>query len=167
VSEENAAYWNLPEDSPERASYDQDIVVTAGDGTWTFGSDSIVNVHAVAGPEGLVVYDTGDNLEDGANFYRLLRSATDLPIRAIVYSHEHYVGRAKAFVDAEAERGNTDIKVIGHPGLNDSFLKTGGVSAVHPEESSVLYARSAQQFNLYLPEEGRTAASRTASSPAR
>jgi alkyl sulfatase BDS1-like metallo-beta-lactamase superfamily hydrolase len=154
VSEDTAAYWNLPEDSPQRVSYDKNTVVKAADGVWTFGSASIVNSHAVEGPEGLVVYDTGDNLEDGAKFYGLLRSATDAPIRAIVYSHEHYVAGAKAFVDAEAERGNTDIRIIGHPGLNDSYLRTGGVSAAHPEVSSVLYARSAEQFNLYLPKDG-------------
>ena len=154
VSEDTAAYWNLPEDSPQRASYDTDIVVEAAEGVWTFGSESIVNCHAVEGPEGLVVYDTGDNLADGARFYELLRSATDAPIRAIVYSHEHYVAGAQVFVDAEAERGNTDIMIIGHPGLNDAYLRTGGVSAVHPEVGSVLLARSIQQFNLYLPEEG-------------
>ncbi|MDQ0314755.1 alkyl sulfatase dimerization domain-containing protein [Amorphus orientalis] len=154
VSEETASYWNLPEDSPQRASYDEDIVVKAADGVWTFGSESIVNCHAVEGPEGLVVYDTGDNLADGAHFYDLLRSATDAPIRAIVDSHEHYVAGAKVFIEAEAERGNTDILIIGHPGLNDAYLRTGGVSAVHPEVGSVLLARSIQQFNLYLPEEG-------------
>lgn len=37
VTEDTAAYWNLPEDSPQRASYDRDIVVKAAEGVWTFG----------------------------------------------------------------------------------------------------------------------------------
>jgi|GEM_PF-306236 len=154
VAQPTMDYWSLPEDSPARVSYDKDIVVEVANGVWTFGTHSIVNSHAVLGPEGLIVYDTGDNLDDGEKFYRMLRSVSDAPIRAIIYSHEHYVNGAKVFVDHETERGNTDIKIIAHSNLNDSVAKTGGVAAAHPEVSSVLYARSAQQFNLYLPDEG-------------
>jgi alkyl sulfatase BDS1-like metallo-beta-lactamase superfamily hydrolase len=154
VGEDTAAYWNLPADSPQRVSYDSDVVIEVADGVWTIGSPSIVNSHAVEGPDGLIVYDTGDNLEDGATFYRLLRTATDAPIRAIVYSHEHYANGTKVFVDEEASRGNTDIMIIGHPGTNDSVARTGGVAAAHPEVSSVLVARSIEQFNFYLPDEG-------------
>jgi len=154
VGEDTAAYWNLSEDSPQRASYDADVVVKVADGVWTIGTPSIVNVHAVEGPDGLIVYDTGDSLEEGAHFYRLLRTATDAPIRAIVYSHEHYVNGAKVFVEEEAKRGNKNIKIIGHPNTNDSVARTGGVAAAHPEVSSVLVARSIEQFNFYLPEEG-------------
>ena len=118
---------------------------------WTLGSSSIVNVHAVEGPGGLFVYDTGDNLEEGAHFYQLLRSATNAPIRAIIYSHEHYVTGAKIFVEEEAKRGNTDIKIIGHPNTNFSMATTAGVAAAHPEVASVLAARSVEQFNLALP----------------
>ena len=154
VSEGTAAYWNLPPDSQQRASYDADIVVKVADGVWTIGTPSLVNCHAVEGPDGLIIYDTGDNLEDGERFYRLLRTATQAPIRAIVYSHEHYVNGAKVFVEEEAKRGNADIKIIGHPGTNDSVARTGGLSAAHPEVSTVLFARSVQQFNFYLPADG-------------
>ncbi|MBW6399302.1 MBL fold metallo-hydrolase [Roseomonas sp. HJA6] len=154
VSEETAAYWNLPVDSPQRASYDADIVVNVAPGVWTFGTESIVNCHAVAGQDGVIVYDTGDNLKDGEKFYGMLRRATNAPIRAIIYSHEHYVNGAKYFVDEEARRGNTDIKIVGHPNTNESVARTGGLSAAHPEVSTVLYARSVEQFNFYLPEEG-------------
>ena len=61
---------------------------------------------------------------------------------------------AKVFVEEEAKRGNTDIKIIGHPNTNNSVATTGGVAAAHPEVSSVLVARSIEQFNFYLPEEG-------------
>jgi alkyl sulfatase BDS1-like metallo-beta-lactamase superfamily hydrolase len=88
----------------------------------------------------------------------MLRTVTDLPIRAIIYSHEHYVNGTRAMVEAEAKRGNTNIKIIGHPRTNDEIAKTGGVSAIHPEVGSVLLARSVEQFNFYLPSEGPDAA---------
>jgi hypothetical protein len=146
VSEDTAAYWNLPEDSPQRASYDADIVVKAADGVWTFGSESIVNCHAVEGPEGLVVYDTGDNLADGAHFYGLLRSATDAPIRAIVYSHEHYVAGAKAFIDAEG------------PAASQPFIQRSAACRSR--------ARSSSSTSI-CRRRGPTAGSRTRSSLAR
>ena len=152
------AYWNLPADSEQRASYDKEIVLEVADGIWTFGSPSIVNSHAVQGPDGLIIYDTGENVEDGERFYRLLRSATDAPIRAIIYEHEHYAHGTKAFLDAEAKRGNIDVKIIGHPGLNAEVARTGGTFTVHPEISSVLLARALEQFNGYLPDKGPDAA---------
>ncbi len=154
VGKDTAAYWNLPTDSPQRTSYDKEIVVKVADGVWTIGTDSIVNIHAVEGPDGLIIYDTGDNVEDGQRFYQLLRTATQAPIRAIIYSHEHYVSGAKTFVDEEAKRGNKNIRIIGHPGTNESMSRTGGLVAVHPEVASVLMARTIEQFNIYLPDEG-------------
>ena len=62
VGLDTQAYWDLPEDLPKRASYDAEVVVKVAEGVWTIGSPSIVNVHAVEGPDGLIVYDTGDNL---------------------------------------------------------------------------------------------------------
>lgn len=38
VSEEAAAYLNLPEDSPQSDSYDTDLLVRAADGVWTVGT---------------------------------------------------------------------------------------------------------------------------------
>lgn len=154
VGRDTEAYWTLPADSEQRVSYDREIVVKVVDGIWTFGSPSIVNSHAVQAPEGLIIYDTGDNAEDGVRFYRLLRSATDVPIRAIIYSHEHYVHGTRVFLEEEAKRGNTDIAIIGHPNTNAEVVRTGGTFTVHPEISPVLVARALEQFNAYLPTTG-------------
>lgn len=154
VNAETEAYWSLPNDSSQRTSYDANFVNKIADGVWSLGSPSLVNMNVVQGPDGLIVMDTGDNAEDAENFYKLLRSVSDAPIRAIVYSHEHYVMGAKYLVDEEAKRGNKNIKIIGHPKTNSEVAKTGGVSAAHAEAGSVLFARSVQQFNFYMPTEG-------------
>lgn len=154
VSADTAAYWNLPPDSPLRVSYDKEIVVKVADGVWTLGSPSIVNVHAIEGPDGLVIYDSGESVEDGERFYRLLRTATDAPIRAIIYSHEHYTRGTRAFVDAEAKRGNTNIRVIGNSCTNAEMARTRGAFTLHPEVLPVMSARALEQFNAYLPESG-------------
>ena len=154
VGADTAAYWRLPADSPQRASYDKDVVVAVAPGIWTLGSASIVNVHAIEGPDGLIIYDTGESLEDGEHFYQLLRTATDAPIRAIIYSHEHYNKGTRAFVEAEAKRGNSNIAIIGHPETNAEMARTRGAFTLYPEIAPILGARGLHQFNFYLPESG-------------
>ena len=77
--------------------------------------------------------DTGDNLEEGEHHYKMLRSVSDEPIRAIIYSHEHYVNGAQVFVDKEAERGNKNIMIIGHPDTNmEMVVKAGELVTIQP-----------------------------------
>lgn len=76
VNQETYNYWNLPVDSPQRTSYDKEAVIKVADGVWTIGSPNLVNMNVVEGPDGLIVMDTGDNMEDGEVFYRQLRTAT-------------------------------------------------------------------------------------------
>lgn len=166
VGADTAAYWKLPAHSPLRASYDREAVVKVADGIWTLASPSIVNVHVVQGPEGLIIYDTGDSLEEGERFYRMLRTATDAPIRAIIYSHEHYTKGTRAYVDAEAKRGNTNIRIIGNAGTNAEMARTRGAYALHPEIAPVLSARALQQFNSYLPDTGPDAGFKNSIKPA-
>jgi alkyl sulfatase BDS1-like metallo-beta-lactamase superfamily hydrolase len=155
VGADTKAYYELPVDSPQRASYDSKVIVEVADGVWTVGSSGIINIHAVRAPDGLVVYDTGDNPKDAQLFLSKIREVeADAPICAILYSHEHYVFGTQAILDAEAERGNTDIKIIGPSTLNAEIAATGGVSSIHPEVAPTLIGRTVQQFNLYLPSEG-------------
>lgn len=165
VTDETAAYWNLPDTSPQRASYDREMVLKVAEGIWTLALPSIVNVHVVQGPEGLIVYDTGDSQKEGEHFYRLLRQATDAPIRAIVYSHEHYAHGTGAFLDGEAARGNRDVRIVGNAGLNQEMARTRGAFALYPEIAPVLSARAMQQFGTYLPQQGPDAAFKNAIRP--
>lgn len=158
VNQETASFWNLGTHSEQRASYDDPTTLKIADGIWTFGSRSIVNMSAIEAPEGLIIYDTGDNGHDAEEFYTMLRKETDKPIAAIVYSHEHYTFGARYMLEQEAARGNTDIKIIGHPNTNASIAKNGGVSSIHPETSGITMARSIEQFNAYLPNKGDNAA---------
>ncbi|MFV0591368.1 MAG: alkyl sulfatase dimerization domain-containing protein [Draconibacterium sp.] len=154
VSKETKDYWDLGELDQKRVSYDEEKMYEVAPGVWTFGSESIVNMHVVKGPEGLILFETGDNAHDGRNFYKHIRQVSDEPVKAIVYSHSHYALGARVIVDEEAKRGNTDIMIIGHPNLNEEIITTGGVAAMYPEVSGVLKARSVEQFNMFSPNEG-------------
>ncbi|WP_412470378.1 MULTISPECIES: alkyl sulfatase dimerization domain-containing protein [unclassified Halobacteriovorax] len=154
VSKETFDYWKLPQESSKRGSYDKLTTLNLGRGLYTIGSDSIVNSHFIIGNDGVIVYDTADNEHDASIFYKELRKVTKYPVRAIIYSHEHYSLGARYFVEEEKRRGNRNIKIIGHPNTNKVMAMTGGVEALHSEVSGVLMARTVEQFNLYLPDKG-------------
>lgn len=155
VNAETKKYWELPAESPQRVSFDGNKIYTVSDGLWSIASESIVNMQIIEGPEGLIIFDTGDNTHDAENFYAQLRTVTQTPIRAIIYSHSHYALGTQYILDQEAKRGNTKkIQIIGHHKQNYEVATTSGLAAIHPEVSGVLMARSIEQFNLYLPEEG-------------
>lgn len=166
VSADTARYMNLPDDAPQRVSYDREMVLKVADGIWTLAIPSIVNVHVIAGPDGLIVYDTGESLKEGEHFYRLLRKASDAPIRAIIYSHEHYAHGTRAFIDGEAARGNHAVQIVGNVGLNLEMARTRGAYALYPEIAPVLSARAMQQFNSYLPQQGPDAGFKNSIRPA-
>lgn len=128
--------------------------VKVADGVHTFNAGGILNLNVVETANGIIIYDTGDDMHEASLFYTELRKHIDKPIKAIIYSHEHYVGGAQHFVDMEAERGNDDIMVIGHYNHNDSVRASFAGVALHKEVSDVLIPRGANQFYTFIEDEG-------------
>jgi len=127
-------------------------------GVHSFNMAGIINMHAVETPNGLVIYDTGDNLHEGQQFYDALRKVTNKPIKAIIYSHEHYTHGAQVYLDNEKNRGNENIKIIGHHGHNASISKSLAGTALHKEVSDILLARLLPQFYTFADTKGPHAA---------
>lgn len=125
------------------------------DGLWVIGGNSIVISSVIEAPEGLIVYDTGIDRNDGERLRAIIEEQISKePIRAIIYSHSHYVQGAGALVDDPSS-----VVVIGHPTLNATIEANRGasISAEIPELAPVLTARAAIQFNAFLPTEGEDA----------
>ena len=128
--------------------------VEVAEGIHTFNAGGILNLNVVETENGIVIYDTGDDLHEAEMFYNELRRVTDKPLKAIIYSHEHYIGGAQHFIDEEKKRGNTDIKVIGHYNHNDSVRAALTGEALHKEVSDILVPRALNQFYTFIDEEG-------------
>lgn len=127
------------------------------EGVHTFNAGGIINVHYVETENGIVIYDAGDDMHEGEMLYNGFREHTQKPIRAIIYSHEHYIGGAQHFVDEEAKRGNTDIKIIGHYNHNESVRASAVGVALHKEASDALLPRTLNQFYTFTDSEGERA----------
>ncbi len=117
---------------------------------WVAHGYALANSSFVVTDEGVVVFDTGDNVGQGKYFLSQIRSVTDKPIIAIIYSHSHYVGGAAVFAEGSPEK----VRVIAHPNLGKG---NAGELALLPARSR----RANMQFGAYLPEEGDDARATT------
>ena len=102
----------------------------------------------IVGNDGVIVWETGDNLEVGRAIKAEIRKVTDKPIKAVMYSHSHEV-----LGTSEVIKGEKDVLVIGHPNVNAN-LQTSGVGSYFPETEPLQWARVYQYFNSFLPDEG-------------
>jgi alkyl sulfatase BDS1-like metallo-beta-lactamase superfamily hydrolase len=105
----------------------------------------------IEGKKGLIIYDTGDDIEEAEEIIKLIKKKiSSKPIRTVIYSHAHYGFGTKAITDAYGD----DIVVIGHSDLNKNILESGGLGSAIPELSPSLLARTLEQFSFLLPENG-------------
>ncbi|MGF6773569.1 alkyl sulfatase BDS1-like metallo-beta-lactamase superfamily hydrolase [Paraburkholderia sp. GAS199] len=119
---------------------------------WNLVGIGISSRMMIDAPEGLVIFDTGDDLEDGEHALAEFRKVSDRPIKAIVYSHNHYAHGTQAFV-----REAPDAMIIGHHEVNRHLaeISTGFASGGEfPEAVPALTARYERQFALHLPPTG-------------
>ena len=134
-----------------KSAYDAPVRHLVAPGVTALGGHGFLNLTLVEGPEGLVVFDTGERLEDGELFLREIRAISDKPIVAIIYSHSHYVfGTSVMIAD------KPDALIIGHPRVNVN-ITNGGSGNLYGETAPIQSARTMQQFNYYAPETGPNA----------
>ncbi|MBT6500230.1 MAG: MBL fold metallo-hydrolase, partial [Deltaproteobacteria bacterium] len=110
---------------------------------------SLVNCIFIEGETGLIVFDTGNIIGQGKEMLAKVREVSDKPIKAVMYSHHHYTGGAKVFVE---DNPNESCAIYGHPKLEanrkGSLLEFGRMQAL----------RGSRQVGAYLPDEGEDAA---------
>ena len=133
----------------EKAHPTKPQIIKVTDGVWQLAGMSINFPVVIEGKEGLIVYDTGDNTEEGKHFLDEIKKLSDKPVKTIIYSHAHYVGGASAIAE-----GRKDVMVIGNPKLNDNILHGGGLGTVYPEIAPLQMARALKQFNNFTPRKG-------------
>lgn len=118
------------------------------------------NIHMIYGvfygpvvierPNGLIVFNTGEHTEDGAQFRKIIREQiSEKPIIAVLYDHSHYAKGTSTLLDGD------DAVVIGHPDTNDIMAAAEGLANPNiPEMGVVLNARSDIHFSAFVPNQG-------------
>src|SRR5690606_1406980 len=72
----------------------------------------VANFTLVESDSGYILIDTGLNIGSGLEFLKYKREFGGRPIVAIIYSHNHYTGGARAIVEAFPQQ---KIEIYGHP----------------------------------------------------
>lgn len=145
----NGALTNA--DAQERlrkTSYLEPTIDRVAPGVTVFGGDGFLNLTLIEGDDGLIVYDTGECLDDGVRFMAQIRSVSDKPIVAILYSHSHYAFGSTALVGDGA-----GVTIIGHGQVNAN-VASGGSGSYFQETAPIQISRTLQQFNHFAPEQG-------------
>ena len=114
-------------------------------GVWCLVGNGLSNQTFVEGPEGIIAIDTGESVEEMADALRELRSVTQAPIVAVMYTHFHYVAGTRAVLDEDPSRS---IPVWGHSRIATN--RTRASAEIGPTYSRGLV----EQFALQLPAEG-------------
>ncbi|WP_394245322.1 alkyl sulfatase dimerization domain-containing protein [Vibrio astriarenae] len=123
------------------------------------------NIHMIHGvfygpviierPNGLIVLNSGEHVEDGKNFRKLIREqVSDKPIIAVLYDHNHYAKGTSTLLDGD------DAMIVGHPLTNGIIAANDGSGlavANIPEMANLLNARGDIQFGSRVPGEGQDA----------
>jgi alkyl sulfatase BDS1-like metallo-beta-lactamase superfamily hydrolase len=87
----------------------------------------------VVGDDGIIIIDPPMSLEAGEETLAAFRKVTDLPVRAIVYTHNHidHVAAVKAFASEEQVAAG-EIDIYAHETLMDGVINRA--STVGPIE---------------------------------
>ena len=115
------------------------------EGVHTIVGYSLSNYTFIEGKTGLIVFDAGNNIGMGRATLRMIREVSDKPIVAIIYSHHHYTGGAKVYVE---EGGGQDVKVFGHPDVDHNLQSSAGLLG------PMQFRRAGIQLGFYLPHDG-------------
>ena len=115
------------------------------EGAWSLVGNGLSNQSFIEGPEGLIVIDTGDCREEMAAAMAEIRTRTDAPVVACIYTHFHYVGGTEVLLEAS---GNPDLPIWGHAGIEANLKRFGG--EIGPRVSRGLV----HQFGMAMPAQG-------------
>ncbi len=114
-------------------------------GVWCLVGNGLSNQTFIDAPDGIIAIDTGESTEEMREAIGELRSVTDRPIVAVLYTHFHYVCGTEAVFEDGSPR-NTPIWAHERVVFNRQRAAT---------EIAPAYGRGlAEQFAMLLPDDG-------------
>ena len=118
-----------------------------GEHAWCVVGNGLSNQTFIEGPDGIIAIDSGDCVEEMAAAIAQLRTVSDRPIVAAMYSHFHYVDGTRAILD-ETGADPSALPIWGHERIADNRRRFGGEVAGRSRRGLV------HQFGMMLPSEG-------------
>ena len=114
-------------------------------GVWCLVGNGLSNQSFIEAPDGIIAIDSGESVEEMNEAIFELRTVTQRPIVAVMYTHFHYVDGTKAVV---TENNGQQVPIWGHEKIAENRRRTAS-------EIAPAYGRGlVEQFAMQLPETG-------------
>lgn len=139
--------------NPELAEHTRHFnqkVYQVADNVWSAVGWNLANSVMIEAPEGLIIVDTGESVDQSRKVLAEFRKISDKPIKAIVYTHFHpdHINGVKAFVSEEQVKSG-EVRIYAQETLLDNVVTQG--SLVGP----ILAMRSGYSFGVALSDEDK------------
>ena len=115
------------------------------DGVYNMVGVGLANATLIEGEDGLIIIDTGDCTEQSEEHYEAFKTVSDKPVKAIIYSHSHYVFGTTAYVPEDRRE---DIEIWAHRDVHRTA--TSFITEISP----TFLRRASIQFGIFLPPDG-------------
>jgi len=117
-------------------------VIQVTDGVYFAIGYAASNVTMIVGTDGIIIIDTTESTRAAANVLAEFRKITDLPVKAIVYTHSHrdHVGGASVFAEGAAP------EVIARSNLSPDLFRRDP----RPAPTKIMMKRTRRQFGMGL-----------------
>ena len=119
--------------APLSSNFVKKEVVKIAEGIYTINGVYVGFVPVIETKNGVIIYDSGENPEEGAEILRLLETVTTKPVIAVIYSHSHYV-----FGTSVIKEKYPNVKIIANPKLAKNIASGSGAGSIFPEISSLV-----------------------------
>ncbi|RLA39034.1 MAG: MBL fold metallo-hydrolase, partial [Gammaproteobacteria bacterium] len=130
-------------------SFAKPVIHQVTDGVWTVTGYSLSNYTFIEGKTGLIAFDAGSSVGMGKTVLEMIQKKVNKPVSAIIYSHFHYTGGAKAYA---ASNPTEEVEIYAHPELKNNMAGQGSTFRTMQNR------RGGMQLGAYLPHEGPDAA---------
>lgn len=118
-----------------------------GEGVWCYVGGGTANITFIDAPEGLVAIDSGESREEATEALAAVREVCQSPLRAMIWSHYHYVQGSAVYLEEAAQDADT-FPIWAH--VDSERLMAASGAEVGPMRTLGLVG----QFGLTLPSDG-------------
>ncbi len=109
------------------------------------GVRSIANCTMIVGRTGIILIDSGSSIDDAEAFLKEFRIITDLPVKAVIYTHSHYCRGASAYIPKDNPES---VQVWGHERVHYNYTQG------RPEIFPTYVRKISTQMGNHCPAEG-------------
>jgi alkyl sulfatase BDS1-like metallo-beta-lactamase superfamily hydrolase len=110
------------------------------DGVFATIGYGVANVMMIEGNDGIIIVDTGNNIDQAKKTIQEFRSITSKPVVAVIYTNSHadHTGGAGVFVEDGLKSGNV-VNVIGQKSLLDAYYSSYGMMSPHRSVANMFW----------------------------